>query len=121
MNIEDFVKEALCQIIGGVVKAQHPTGEGSHNCVKDQASLINPKICRWPVSSNDLYLRTEAKQLVQMVDFDLAISADSSTQSGGGLSLKVLDVGIGGDLKNLNKESMVSRVKFQIPITLPSP
>ena len=57
-----------------------------------------------------------------MVDFDIAVTADSSSDAGGKLALKVAGIGgIEGGGSSVNCDTVVGRVKFQTPITLPLP
>jgi hypothetical protein len=56
---------------------------------------------------------------VQIIDFDIAITAAENEQrgGGGGMNIEVLKVGIKGSSEFSTSE--VSRLKFSIPIMLP--
>jgi hypothetical protein len=57
-----------------------------------------------------------------MVDFDIAVTADSRSDARGKLALKVAGIGgIEGGGGSVIRDTVVSRVKFQIPITLHCP
>jgi len=57
-----------------------------------------------------------------MVDFDIAVTADSTSDAGGKVGLKIAGIGeIGGGGSSANRDTVVSRVKFQVPITFPEP
>lgn len=65
---------------------------------------------------------TVNRNIVHMVDFDIAVTADSRSDAGGKLALKVAGIGgIEGGGGSVIRDTVVSRVKFQIPITLPLP
>ena len=57
-----------------------------------------------------------------MVDFDIAVTADSSSDAGGKLALKVAGIGgIEGGGCSVNRDTVVKSSQFQIPITLHCP
>ena len=112
MDIEEFIKTSLCQIISGVEKAQASVGK----------DLVNPSIMYGGDSApKGKYYATVSRNLVHFVDFDIAVSADTTKEGKGGASVKlaVFSADAGGGTSNSN--SVVSRLKFQIPITLPKP
>jgi hypothetical protein len=53
------------------------------------------------------------------VDFDIAVTAEGSSDAGGKVGLKI--AGIEGGGSSVIRDSVVSRVKFQIPICYPFP
>ncbi|MBU0589425.1 MAG: hypothetical protein KJ852_17795 [Gammaproteobacteria bacterium] len=111
MELEDFIDQALSQILAGIRKAQAreggayiaPDGDGGH----DYAS--HPR------------LSSSARLKSTVVDFDIAVTAEDSTKVGGGGGLKVLGFGakVEGDITS--KESVASRIQFAIPLLLPKP
>ncbi len=119
MNLEEFVEVSLKQIISGVKKAQESTK--LRNKHLSEADLINPEIMYGADSApKGKYFATIQRNLVHFVEFDVAVSADSSIEAKGGFSLKVaglagVEAGAGGS----EKESSISRVKFNVPIQLP--
>ena len=119
MNLEEFVKITLEQIISGVKKAQESTK--LQNKHPSDADLVNPAIMYSADSvPKGKYFATVQRNLIHFVEFDVAVSADSSTEAKGGFSLKVAGLGgIGVGAGGTEKESTISRVKFNVPIQLP--
>jgi len=119
MNLEEFVKITLEQIISGVKKAQESTK--LQNKHPSDADLVNPAIMYSADSApKGKYFATVQRNLVHFVEFDVAVSADSSTEAKGGFSLKVAGLGgVGAGAGGTEKESTISRVKFNVPIQLP--
>ena len=119
MNLEEFVKISLEQIISGVKKAQESTKlPNKHH---SEADRINPAIMYSADSApKGKYFATTQRNLVHFVEFDVAVSADSSTEAKGGFSLKVAGLGgVEADAGGSEKESSISRVKFSVPVQLP--
>lgn len=65
------------------------------------------------------YYATNERNLVHFVDFDVAVTTDSTADAKGGLSLKVAGIGVEGGGGMAERDSVVSRIKFQVPIVLP--
>ncbi len=67
-------------------------------------------------SSRDLHL-TSHKETNQTVEFDIAVSAEDATKTGGKAGVRVLHfVEGGGDISKEIKSSTVSRIKFGVYI-----
>ena len=119
MNLEEFIKTSLEQIISGVRLAQENTRlHGKH---VSEADVINPKIMYGGDSApKGKYFATVERNLAHFVDFDVAVTVDTTADAKGGLNLKVAGIGgfeAGGG--KTDRESVVSRIKFQVPIQLP--
>ena len=95
MNLEEFIEETLRQIAKGVAAASDSLDEV-------EGAKVNPKYQR------DL---VEIKQ----IDFDVAVTTVEGTTAGAGIS--VWGIGAKGDMKN--ESSIVSRIKFKVPLQLP--
>jgi hypothetical protein len=118
MNLEEFVETSLKQIIEGVKKAQKATRLSDKHV--GEADVVNPAIIYSADSApKGKYFATVGSNLVHFVDFDVAVTTDSSTEAKAGLNLKVAGIGFGGSGGVTDKDSVVSRIKFQVPITLP--
>ena len=118
MNLEEFVDTSLRQIIAGVKKAQEGTRlPGKH---PSNADVVNPKIMYdADPAPKGKYFATVDRNLLHFVDFDVAVTTDSTSEAKGDLALKVAGIGIGGGGGVSDRDSVVSRIKFQVPIVLP--
>lgn len=118
MNLEEFVETSLKQILAGVRKAQEATRlPGKH---PSEADIINPAVMYGAdAGPKDKHYATVGRNLVHFVDFDVAVTTDSSSEAKGDLSLKVAGIGFSGGAGGSDHDSVVSRIKFQVPITLP--
>jgi hypothetical protein len=118
VNLENFVEQSLIQIMSGVAKAQQATKlEGKHHSESD---VINPRFMPGAdFSPKDRYYFTIDRNVVQFVDFDVAVTSETGSNIRGGASIKVLGIGVGTDAGINDKLSAVSRLKFQVPIIFP--
>ena len=67
------------------------------------------------------YFATIDRNLVHFVEFDVAVSADISAEAKGGFNLRVAGLGgISAGAGGAQNESITSRVKFNIPLQLPT-
>ena len=90
MELKEFIKETLVEIIGGVEDSQAAISQGSVVGTRQDSH--------------------------QAVDFDVAVTTSTSTEGGG----KVSVVGIGSaGLEGSTSSEAVTRIKFTIPIDLP--
>jgi len=109
MNLDEFVKEVLIEIISGIRGAQDvkggafivPSGDGGHEYAKHSR-----------VSSS-------ARLKSTIVDFDIALTAEDSSKTAGGGGLKVVGIGANIQGESSSKDTTVSRIQFAIPILLP--
>ena len=98
MELKEFVKDILLQI----VNAANECNEDFVNNSID-ASIENPHGC-------------------SMTDFDLAVESVETDKKGGGVSIQVLQVfKAGGELGTGSSNKQTNRVKFQMPLCLPTP
>jgi hypothetical protein len=105
MNLQDFVANALQQIIAGVSAA------------KQTDKRIAPKIAHG--EDDPQILRTHPGwEGVFLVDFDVAVTASETTSKGISGGIKVLPVLSGkGEVKRDIETSSVSRIRFSVPIS----
>lgn len=138
MDLKDFVRDALVQIVTGISEARQ---------LSQGKALINPrlKLADRKTASDPMHA-LDAENLKQagllqtnygdshadMFEFDVAItveksnSAESEGTKKGESGLKIAIVSAGVDIAKTNSEkseesrSHVSRVKFRVPVMLPN-
>jgi hypothetical protein len=109
MQLREFIKEVLNQIVDGVRDAQKsnggafvvPTGDGGHKYA-DHARFAG-----------------NARMKSTIVDFDVAITAEDSDKVEGGAGVKVFSLQFGAKGEVASKDTTVSRVQFAVPLLLP--
>lgn len=113
MDLKDFIKATVSGIIEASIELQREHGKAG--------VVVNPLQSSDEASEvfdpNDPY----AKQRVQLVSFDIAVTVGSESAGKGSAALKiasVVDIGGGGGHSKTAQE--VSRVQFSLPVALPS-
>jgi hypothetical protein len=106
VELEEFIRTSLLQIMKGVKTAQTEwAADGSGGRVSG-GGVINPS---WG-GPDDFPNR------VQEVKFDIAVTAASKTEGGGGGGIKVLSVDLSGKVARSAEHNTVSRISFTVPI-----
>lgn len=106
MDIQQFVRETLCQILNGVDEAN-----AQHGNVNPDYELEGKAV----VPSNTVV--DTGGQLVFMVEFDLAVTAAEQTEQSGTGRLNIQIVSAGGGKSSGSTLTSVTRVRFSVPIT----
>lgn len=117
MDLREFIKESLVQISRGITDANEE--------LKDSEAIINPKGIRAHSTEAQSYGRiderfTDRDSLVHLVNFDVALHAESGSETGGGLKLSIASIGANANTKSNDSEKSESRIKFEIPMKYPS-
>lgn len=111
MNLQEFIRTALAEIVAGVAEAR--TEAKAHGA---------------SIGSNRLYGHLkEAKVVtdandrpVSQVEFDIALTEASGTNTKGGIGVFLGSVGLGSQGASHGESSSHSRIKFSVPIVFPS-
>jgi len=112
MELKTFVTETLNQIIDGVKEAQsHAAKHGAE---------VNPPVFTKPDKFDRLQHRDVFSSLIQEVNFDVAVIASEGTQTKGGIGAFIGVVALGSQGQSEASNQSVSRIKFSVPISLPS-
>lgn len=111
MDLTEFVSQTLMQLVEGVRAAQKGI---------EQTKIVNPQI--FPVPGPTV--RDIAKHgafsaggiLIQMVDFDVALTAGSETSSEGGAKVGIGVLSLGAAAKGETSSESISRISFSLPV-----
>jgi hypothetical protein len=107
MDIKDFVESTLVQIVNGVNNANEK--------LKDTGAIISSKNVR--PFGNDTTYNTDTCNLVNLIEFDIAVTVNEKDTANGGIGLKIAGLSIGGGVQNENANQSVNKIKFSIPLT----
>lgn len=112
MELKDFVGQALAEIVQGVLDAQKNLGANG--------KYINPELSTQQ-GTHEKYgkLVSIQGQLVQTVEFDVAVTATEGTGTKGGIGVVAGVFALGSQGQSSAETSAVSRIKFVVPVTLP--
>jgi hypothetical protein len=115
MELKDFVREALSQIVQGVKEAQ--------GAVASTGGEVSP---RFSNRQQDVHqalklLKTDKGGIIQNVEFDVAVTATEGTGTRGGVGVFVGAFALGSQGQSQSENTSLSRIKFAVPVTLPTP
>jgi len=113
MELDEFVRTTLQQILKGVREAQK-TDDGKPDTKR---GIISPFI--GGAGAKGKYFMSNGGYLVHMVEFDVAVTTESGDNVSGGGKISVLGFGVGSAGSVSSKDTMASRIKFEVPISLP--
>jgi hypothetical protein len=103
MELKDFIKRVIEDVTTAVSESQKELKNGA---------VINPGVGITQTSKGNYY-----QHGVTSIDFDIAISDSSTSESGGGLTVLSL---ITAGMKTSDGNTELSRIKFSIPLVLPT-
>ena len=110
MELDEFITSVLVKVLSGIRQAQEEENVGAFVVPGGDRGHEYPKNAR--VSSS-------ARLKSTIIDFDVAVTVESSDKIAGGGGLKI--AGIGADIngESATKDTRVSRIQFGVPILLP--
>ena len=120
MNLQNFITESIVQIVRGI--------EAANTALNDSTAVVSPKNVI-PSDSERPHIygylvepgaHGKYRTPVQRVDFDVAVYAEEGTETKGGIGLMVGTLGLGSHGKSDKSHSSESRIKFTVPIILPT-
>jgi hypothetical protein len=117
MKLQEFVSETLREIIAGVKEAQ--------TYAKDNGAIVNP-MPEHLVRDKDKYATVMVApqewecSLIKDIDFDVAVTSTDTSETQAGAGIFVAAFGLGVKDKSDTVNSCVSRIKFSVPLALPT-
>ncbi len=111
MELKEFVSESIKQIIDGVNEAKQ---YGIEN-----GATVNPRRWGWNSSNVQAKYDQETGAAIETIEFDVAVAVAEGTKTKGGIGVFMGAVGVGSQGQSDNQNSLVSRIRFSVPIVLP--
>jgi hypothetical protein len=117
MDLKEFIRESLVQIANGIIEA--------NKALAGTSAVVNPYNVQAYSKGAKAYGRVNAAfeekdSLVELVKFDVAVTTEAGTQTGGGIKISIASIGVGAEGKSTGSQSNESRIKFNIPMVYPS-
>ena len=117
MELREFVKTVLADVISGVKDAQDIF-------TSPDEGQANPAILIQGTSSGRVdvptgCLLTTQKQLIQSVKFDVAVTVGQGSETKGGIGIFMGAIGVGSHGESTTSQTSVSRIQFEVPVLLP--
>ena len=108
MELREFVRSTLLEIVAGVSDAQEALIEDGSTAVINAGATSNLK-----------QHHEGGRRTLEMVQFDVALTVTETTDKGIGGRLSIAAASIGTQRGASIENSEVSRVRFQVPVVLP--
>lgn len=109
MELKDFVKETLAQIIEGV--------EGAQKELKDKSCIINPaKFTDGARQAAGSPSKEKTIPETSEVHFEVVLSQGELSGTKSGIGVMFANIGIGGQTKTDESNSSVTSIRFSVPI-----
>lgn len=112
MELEEFIKQSLVQIVNAIVEAQRE--------VSGKGASVNPSGLRLKQEQVKGHSVTNDGNVTQHIEFDVAVTSTEGTGSKGGIGVVAGVFALGTQGQSSESMQAVSRLKFTIPILLPS-
>lgn len=115
MNLKEFITTTLVEIAEGVKDAQ------SH--YSDLGGTVNPS--SMAKANEEFYFKNRTgnpndRFYLSRIDFEIGLTDNSGSESGGGIGVFLASVGIGANTKSQETISSITKVKFSVPVKLPT-
>lgn len=112
MKLQEFVSETLKEIIAGVKESQkYAASEGA---------WVNPKMRAVLAAKDSRYIVEQDHTYIEQIQFDVAVTSTEGSATEAGVGIFVAAFGAGAKGKSDASSSSISRIKFSIPIALPT-
>jgi hypothetical protein len=111
MELEAFIQESIKQVISSINK-----------CVefaKENGAEINPYQHQWR-HGEGWYFDKQSGRPMTNLEFDVAVTASDGQKTKGGVGISVATLVLGSSGQSESTNQSISRIKFSLPIVLPS-
>tara|TARA_R110002072_G_scaffold27401_7_gene89051 strand:+ start:988 stop:1353 length:366 start_codon:yes stop_codon:yes gene_type:complete len=115
-TLKDFVRDTLSQITEGVTAFE----DASDAKARVEAGIKGNLAGDAAASAGLLYLGA-GKGFATVVKFDVAVTTEETEAAHGSAGIKVIPFNIGGGLDASTANTSVSRVQFNLPLSLSDP
>ena len=112
MRLEEFVSESLAEIVRGVHIAQNNPDLAKAR-INPPGLTIGQK-----VAESSMY-DYHTGLVAQMIEFDLAVTAERGKETKGGIGVFMGSFGVGSQGQSDTKDTSISRIRFKVPMILP--
>lgn len=116
MELKEFIKESLSQIIDAVKETQEKYKDTNVVICPDNIQEVKSGLYILDENEYDNY---SSRSKVQNIEMDIAISVTEKEGNKSGLGIaKIINAGISSE--NAQQNESISKIKFSIPIVLPT-
>jgi hypothetical protein len=109
VELKDFIKEAIENIVEGVVAAQET--------IKDKGAQINPRKVQFRENGQ---WNNHNSGMPRFVEFDVGLTSANKSGSTEGIGVFLGSISLGKKNNEGAEHTAVTRIKFSVPLVLPS-
>lgn len=110
MNLQEFISEALCHVVGAIKDAQDRT--------KETGGAVNP---------TGVYRKTDQLEgrgyhsglVTELVEFDIAVTVKEAKAGKQGAGISISAFSLGGEKRTEVQNASISRIRFAVPVFFP--
>ena len=110
MNLQEFIKTALVEIVAGVAEAREEVSKHGASIGSDTA---------YGHTKEAKLVTDENGRTMSLVEFDVALSEANAKDTKGGIGVFLGSVALGSQGASHGESSTHSRIKFSVPVVLP--
>lgn len=114
MKLDEFIFESIKQVIDGIDNAREYAETKGAKISGENLNFIGAKN-----GGGIVYMNSDNSEIVEKIDFDIAVTAKEGDKVKGGIGLFVGAIGIGTQGHAESENSSISRIKFSVPLYLP--
>lgn len=112
MELKEFIKDSITQIVEGVVEAK--------GAIKDSGASIPSRYTVYGETGAAFSVApTRDSASVEFVSFDVALTATTDSEVTAGIGVFLPALGMGTKGKTRREVEHLSRLQFRVPITMP--
>lgn len=111
MDLQEFLSEAITQVVNGVADAQQKTAGSS--------AKVNPEFLKRG-GEPDMGFTPTTEGMASVLRFDIALTTTEGTDTKGGIGVATGIFNLGSAGASSAENSTVSRVQFNVPVVLPN-
>ena len=114
MELKEFIKETLAQIIDGIKEAQEANAGKGAKIHPNELYELRTDVLKYKNHGDE-----KARGYVTVIDFEIGLTDKTSDEKTGGLGVSFASIAIGGSKKKAEGAESVTSIKFEIPVILP--
>lgn len=111
MELKDFIKETLTNILEGVKASQEVADQNN--------ALVVPYGVQHVDDTRPFIISGQARMYVEFVEFEVVLTESVTKANEKGIGVLFGSVGLGGKTNAQNEHDSVTSIKFKIPVRLP--
>jgi len=118
MELKDFVKHTILDIAAGIQEAN------TEAIARNINLKANPSPIYFRNNGNVEYMpgsgQSDTTKQVEMIKFDVAVTTSGTITGEAGAGINIAGMRLGGSGEVSDEEENISRIKFEVPVLMPS-